>query len=138
MTVANQDFKVYRGNTTILHIGLKNADGTPFDTTIPGLQARFCLAPNWHSEDEDVLVKKQIGHGVVLVSSGVDITMETSDTDFPPGFYYYEVKVWDGVDVATTTTGTAIIKKAIRMGDESVNPPAAQRALSTVAPTRSP
>jgi len=77
MTIANQDVKIYRGNTTVLAVAVTMADGTAFD---PSLQVaiRWRLARNWHSPDTEVLVRKQLGAGIELITGGVAITLASA------------------------------------------------------------
>lgn len=137
MTTQNQNLRLYRGDSHVLHVALTNADGTPYDSTIPGIVMRYRITQN---PDDDTLsnVRKSLGDGITVVAgTGVDITLDAADTDLRPGLYYHELKVWDGVDPATVMVGYVVIRPAARMGEEAI-PPSADLALSTVAPTHTP
>ncbi len=114
MTDVNQNFKVYRGDTHILHVDLTQADGSPFDATA-GATLKWRLTRNPADED-DAVVRKELGSGIEAVETGgVDITLSGTDTDLPPGLYYHELKVWDSGDVATAMTGFGVVMISARM-----------------------
>lgn len=136
MTSVNQNVRIYRGDTHVMHVALTNADGSPYDSSIPGIQMRYRItrAP---FDDSKSVVQKSLGDGITIVTGGVDIELEAGDTDQPVGLYYHELKIQDGVDVATVMTGFAIIKRAARMGDEP-QVPQGDLTISADAPTRTP
>ncbi len=116
MTVTNQNFKVYRGDTWILHVDLTEADGSPYDPTLEAV-IRWRLATSPHATEAEALVRKSLGDGIAVVEGGVDIILESGDTDQKPGLYYHELKVWDEGDVATAMTGNMVVRRAVPMGD---------------------
>lgn len=137
MTIRNQTVKVNRGDTTLLFVALTQADGTPFDPSL-GAVFKWRLARTSHSSEDKSLVRKSVGNGLTVVTSpvkGVNVALAAQDTDFFPGLYYHELKVFDGADVTTAMTGTFIIKRVLLMGD-LVTPPQQNLVLSPVAPTK--
>ncbi|SFJ25504.1 hypothetical protein [Bradyrhizobium sp. Gha] len=114
MTTTSQIIKVYRGDTAAVSVSITRADGTPFE---PSLDAaiKWRMARTSFSPEEEVLVRKELGQGMELQSYGVEFVLDATDTDFPPGVYYHEMKVLDATDVATVMTGSVVIKPAMRM-----------------------
>lgn len=137
MTIRNQTVKVNRGDTVTLFVALTNADGTQFDPSATAV-FKWRLARTSHTSEDKSMVRKSIGNGLTVVSApikGVNIVLAAQDTDFFPGLYYHELKVFDGGDVTTAMTGTFIIKRVLMMGDLVV-PPQQNLVLSPVAPTK--
>lgn len=137
MTIQNQTVKVNRGDTVLLFVALTQADGTPFDPTINAVM-RWRLSRTSHTPEDKSLVRKSIGDGIEVVTSpvkGCNITLEAGDTDFFPGLYYHELKVWDVGDVTTAMTGTFIIRRVLAMG-ETYAPAKRDLVISPVAPTK--
>jgi hypothetical protein len=139
MTIRNQTVKVNRGDTVTLFVALTNADGTPFDPSV-SVVMKWRLAKTSHTPEDKALVRKSLGDGLTLVTEspkGVNIALSAGDTDFFPGLYYHELKIWDGNDVTTAMTGTFIIRRVIKMGD-IVSPAQQDLSLSATVPTRTP
>lgn len=118
MTITNQDIKLYRGDTATLFVSLNMADGQPFDPTI-NATFKWRMSANWHTPESEALVRKELGSGIALATGGVNIALVSADSDFAPGLYYHELKVFDTGDVTTAMTGTVVIKRSVRMGDSS-------------------
>ncbi|MGY2906194.1 hypothetical protein [Bradyrhizobium sp. URHC0002] len=121
MTMTNQTIRVYRADTARLSVTLTQADGSAFDPTI-NAEIKWRMSKNWHSTEVEALARKEIGAGLEVVDGGVEITLESGDTDFPPGLYHHELKLFDGGDVSTAMTGTVVIKAAMWMGTTRVTP----------------
>lgn len=139
MTIRNQTVKINRGDSAVLFIALTNADGTQFDPTVNAVM-RWRLSRTAYTPEARTLVRKSLGAGLTVVTApikGVNVTLDAGDTDFFPGLYYHELKIWDGGDVTTATTGTFVIKRVLGMGEEVI-PPAEDAELSPTAPTRTP
>lgn len=138
MTKRNQNAKIYRGDSAQIVVAVTQADGTPYDPTI-GALLRYRMAKTSHATDNESLVRKSsaASDGITSTPLGaVTIVLNPENTDFEPGVYYHELKIWDGVDVATAMTGAFIIRRAIPMGDRIA--PTGNIKLSAVAPTRTP
>lgn len=138
MTIRNQTVKVNRGDTALLFVALTQADGTPFDPTINAV-IKWRLARTSHTSEDMAMVRKSLSSGIATVTSpikGVNITLKAEDTDFFPGLYYHELKVWD-VDVFTAMTGTFIIKRVIGMGD-LISPARNDLVIDRKIPIRTP
>ncbi len=136
MTVTNQNFKVFRGDTHMLQVTLTQVDGSPYDPTL-GAVIRWRLATSPHAAEEDALVRKSLGDGITVVGNAASIVLAAEDTDMPAGLYYHELKVWEGTDVATMMTGYAVIRRAVQMGD-GPSPISGQAVLDRKIPTRTP
>lgn len=141
MTVKNQNVKINQGDTVTLFVALTQADGTPFDPTINAV-IKWRLLRNAYDDVSEALVKKDLGSGIVTVTSpikGVNISLDVVDTNLPVRFYYHELKIFDVGDVTTAMTGLVIIKRAVQMVKENmISPAARQFNLSGTAPTRTP
>ena len=137
MTARNQNFKVYRGNSAVLSVMLTMADGSAYDPTIPNITMRWRLSRTSHSPESEALSRKSDSDGISIIAGGVEIVLNSEDTDFIPGVYYHELKIWDGEDVDTAMTGFAIISGSIPMGD-NLTPGSTSTKLMGTAPTRSP
>ena len=136
MTTRNQNFKVYRANSLLLSVPLTMADGSPYDPSID-VEMRWRLSRTSHSPEEEAVSRKELGNGITKVAGGVEIALDPEDTDFEPGVYYHELKIWDTGDVDSAMTGFAIIRSSIGMGS-TLNPLTKQIRLSGTAPTRTP
>lgn len=137
MTVRNQNVKVFRGNTASLVVPITQADGTEYDPTL-GAQFRYRVALTSHANDSESLVRKSLGNGITSTPQGtVTILLNAEDTDFDPGIYYHELKVWDGVDVSTAFVGVFVVKKAVGMGDRVI-PLQGNVAIDRKVPVRTP
>lgn len=136
MTARNQNVKVYRGNSAAISVAVTQADGTEYDPTL-GVQFRYRVALTSHADDNESLVRKSLGLGISSITGGVTIVLNPEDTDFDPGVYYHELKVWDSGDVSTALVGAFVIKKSMGMGDK-VAPTQGNLKLSGTVPTRAP
>ena len=136
MTVRNQNFKIYRGNSATLSVAVTQADGSPYDPTLNAI-IRWRLAKTSSSDEVDALARKSLVSGITLAPGGVNIVLDPVDTDYPPGVYYHELKIEDAGDVATSMTGFVIIKPSVSMGD-NVTPTKLDIKLSGTAPARAP
>lgn len=133
MTIANQNLRLYRGDSHVVHVTVTQADGTPYDTSVPGVTMKYRMT-RFPFDDSMSSVQKSLGSGIEEATGGVDITLEPADTDLPLGLYYHELKVWNGDDVATAMTGFVVIRRSAQMGD-TVEPAQANLAASADAPT---
>lgn len=113
MTQTNQNFKVYRGDNALLTIALTQADGSEFETPLNAV-LKWRMALNWHSPEDETLVSKSLGAGLEVVEGGVSVELAADDTDFQPGLYHHELRIFDGDDIAMAMVGTMVIKNAIR------------------------
>lgn len=132
MTVANQNAKIYKGNTAALTVAVTQADGTPYDPTL-NAEIRYRVAKSRYSDEVDCIVRKSLSDGGIADGGGgnIVIDLETVDTDLEPGVYYHELRVWDGGDVATAMTGAFVVKPALSMvSDNQLSPP---RTLITIS-----
>jgi len=133
MTVTNQTVRVYRGDTHSLTITMDvMADGSIFD---PTLDVGYYW---WMAETkyDDPLVERSTGApGLEVLPTGIAITLCSADTDFRPGCYYHELKVFDGDDVSTAMTGFFIIRGALQIKPTTVAPASGDVGLSPGAPT---
>jgi hypothetical protein len=136
MTVTNQNFKVFRGNTHSLDIALTQADGTPYDPTLNAV-LRWRLTTSAHAKEEDAIIRKSTGNGITVAGNVATIVLATEDTDIDPGLYYHELRVWEGADIMTTMIGNAVVRRAVQMGD-NVAPAAKQAIIERKVPTRTP
>lgn len=137
MTKRNQNIKVCRGDSASVVVDVTQADGTEYDPTI-NAQMRYRVARTSHATDNEALVRKSLGSGIVSSPTGhVTITLNPEDTDFEPGIYYHELKVHDGVDVATAMQGAFVVRKAAHVGDK-VQPGQGNLAIDKKVPTRTP
>ncbi len=141
MTIRNQNVKINQGDTVTLFVALTQADGTPFDPSLNAVIKWRALRNAFDSVSE-ALVKKDLGSGIDIVTSpvkGVNITLNSVDTNLPVRFYYHELKIWDFEDVTTAMTGLVDIKRAVQMVKaDIVSPEAKQFSLSGTAPKRLP
>ena len=113
MTTTNQTVKVYRGDTATVSIAVTQADGTPL---APATTIKWWMALTSHASEGEALVRKELGSGIELAEGGIAITLGAADTDFPPGVYHHELKVFEvGGDVATAMVGAFVVKRALRM-----------------------
>jgi hypothetical protein len=138
VTVTNQNFKVYRADTHVVHVDLTHADGTPFDPSI-NVQMRWRMTRNPADEDDAVIRKALLGEegGITKTATGVDIALNGWDTDVPLGCYAHYLIVNDPPDVNTAMTGYAVIQRTARMGTgKSVLQ--GNLAISKTPPTRVP
>lgn len=138
MTIRNQTVKINRGDTALLFVALTQADGTPYDPTVNAV-IKWRLSRTSHTSEDRALVRKYLGNGITNVAApikGVNIALAAEDTDFFPGLYYHELKIWDNNDVMTAMTGTFIIKRVIGMGDRIS--PKGELAIDRKVPTRTP
>jgi hypothetical protein len=136
MTTRNQNFKVYRANSLLLSVPLTMADGSPYDPSID-VEMKWRLTRTSASPEEEALSRKEIGSGITKVTGGIEIALNPEDTDFEPGIYYHELKIWDTGDVDSSMTGFAIIRSSAQMGS-NLSPTTKQIRLSGTAPTRAP
>jgi hypothetical protein len=113
MSTANQIIRVYRCNSAIASVTITMGDGSAFD---PALEAAFKwrMAKNWHSPEDEMLLSKELGTGIVKTATGVEITLDASDMDHPPGIYHHELKI-EGDEIVTAMIGSVVIKPAMRM-----------------------
>jgi hypothetical protein len=135
MTIANQNFQMYRGDSHLLQIELFQADGSPYDPTL-GAKLKWYMTRS-PADADDAAVRKSLGSGITGFPGMVEILLDPGDTDQPVGLYYHELKVWDQADVATAMTGFAVIKAGARMGD-NITSLKADLVLSRTAPIRTP
>ena len=129
MTIANQNVKIYRGNSETLNIEITTITGNPY-APAAGDEVKYRLARNATSPESESFVIKSLAAGNIVIVDGVaTIELSAIDTDLAPGVYYHELKVIDPPDdVATAMTGTVIIKPSLRM---SVSLSAAPLATSS-------
>jgi hypothetical protein len=113
MTVANQDFRVYRGDSCQIDVALTAADGTTFRIDA-GTQLRWVMT-RFPSDESKAAVVKTLNDGIGPIDGGVLISLSATDTDLPPGQYYHELKIFDVADVATAMTGTVVIQRSAKM-----------------------
>ena len=113
MAIGNQDAKVYRGDSLLLHVELSQADGTPFDASGSDLEWMVATSPS--SLETDAVIRKTLGEGITVVEGGVDIALSTTDTDLPVGAYCHQLRIVDGDDASTAMTGTVVIRPAMNM-----------------------
>ncbi len=115
MTVENQNFYMYRGDTKNLYITILDEDnGGYFDLT--GASASWSL---YDPNTDEILVTKTTLSGIDIFqppTSGILIIhVLPTDTNLliPANYYFYEVEVVDAFDqVATVTTGYLNLKKS--------------------------
>lgn len=132
----NQNVKVYRANSASLVIAVVQADGTPYDPTL-GAEVFYRMARTSYSPESEALVKKSLGNGITNETGGLTVVINPEDSDFDPGIYYHELRIWDSGDVSTAMVGAFIIKAGLPMGHDAY-PSAAQISLSATVPTRTP
>lgn len=114
-TITNQNVKVRRGDTALLAIALTAADNTPYNPS-GGALIKWRLAPTSHATDAEAMALKELSTGgIVVVAGGVEITLNSADTNFQPDIYYHELKVLDAGDVDTTCCGAFVIKPSLPM-----------------------
>lgn len=128
MTEYNQDVKIHRGDTRKLFVELNNQDGSDY-TPPAGVDIQYRMSRQSQDIDTEALVEKALGTGITLVAGGVDIALVSADTNFPPGIYYHELKIYDGSDIHTTMVGHFHIMPALPMD----NPQVISRTSAVVA-----
>ena len=137
MTKTNQTIQIYRGDTAAVSITLTHADGSPYDPVVEDAVPEWRMARTAFSPADEALVQKVVGAGLDLPPAGggvVTLTLTRADTDFEPGVYYHELKVFDGDDVYTFLTGAFVIKQALQMGSKALRPATGTMALTASGP----
>lgn len=117
MTIRNQNVIIYRGDSTMIDIAVTQEDGTPYDPAT-GAQFKYRVAETSHEDEVDVLISKSSdpSGGITPIIGGVEVVITTADTTaFDPGIYYHELKLFDGVDEATTMVGAFIVRPSLLM-----------------------
>jgi len=115
MTVENQNFEMYRGDTKNLYILIEDDDvGGYLDLT--GASAVWSL---YDPNTDEILITKTTVSGIDIsvpyTNGELVIHMLPIDTQNlePANYYFYEVEVTDAFDqIATVTTGYVHIKKS--------------------------
>jgi hypothetical protein len=146
MTQTNQNIDLYRGDSKVVVVALTNADnGLPFDPTTPGIDIQWRMACTMYGLDAPTaidppgpLLAKSLGHGIVGSPGQVEIFLTPTDTDREARQYRHALRVYDHGDVATTLTGTVLIRPVPRMGTLVRDIAAKQIKLSATVPSRVP
>jgi hypothetical protein len=114
-----QNLFLYRGDTKLLTILVKDLAGSIFDFT--DAWAKWWLTRNPDSIGDDVLITKStaVGGGMVILTPAtgglVQVQLDEHDTDLDTGLYYHELKVWKGTDIATSMRGTVYMRATLSM-----------------------
>ena len=117
MSVPDQNFSIFRGESRNLFIDINTDDGQDFDLTNATLQWWVGRSAATLKNDDGVVIKKASGSGISAVESGINIELQSDDTaDLVPGYYAHELKIFsaDG-SVSTACVGTMVLKHSIDM-----------------------
>jgi len=107
MTIINQNFVMYSGETKTIVAPVTNYDGTGFDSS--GATCKWVIRPD--ERDVQILLLKQ-APDVDFSGNTLQITLNPADTAAMEGTYYHECKVTDQFgDVAIIFTGQVSIEK---------------------------
>lgn len=119
MTITNQNVDIYRGDSAIIFIGLTNEAGGPFDAATAS-DIYYRVAKTAHAINSEALISKDMGNGIAAVEGGINITLESIDTDLLPAVYYHELKVLGSVlgAVVTAMTGSFVVHRSLRIGQQ--------------------
>jgi hypothetical protein len=96
------DATIYAGDKAVFEVTVRNEDGSA--VPMAGITAKYKAVPN--VGDGPGIEKSSEGGGIVL--SEVDgtvvltITLESADTELPPGAYKHEVEIMDSIDAPYT------------------------------------
>jgi hypothetical protein len=113
---STRNFDLFRKNTKTLNVTVLNAAGTAVNLT--GAAIKWWLSKNPHSSGDDVLILKEIGEGISIVSAvagTIEIVLGSADTDLPPGLYYHELKIFSGSSETTSMRGIVYMRSALNM-----------------------
>lgn len=116
MAETNQDVSLHRGDTHTLVFTLTNALGEPYDPTVPGVEVRWRLLRSASDNDARALVVKDLSAGITAVPGEATVELAAEDTDWVPGIYAHELKVFDGEETFTAAQGVLWIRPSARMG----------------------
>ena len=114
MTAINQDFSMHAGDTKVISLTVKDANGSVVNLT-GLLKAQFVVKNYANSTTE--LVTKTLGSGITNGSPSLgilEITIDaTSSASLNAGEYYHETRIKDtDSNIGTVTTGTLTVKSA--------------------------
>lgn len=112
MTVTDQDFSMYAGDSRTLTIAVVDGDGAAVNLT--GASIEWGL---WSDADATtLLISKSTSSGITILTQSGDtlgkfrVTLAPADTSGLQGDYRHEAEVTDGAgNISTTTTGKATI-----------------------------
>lgn len=112
MTVTDQDFTMYAGDSRTLTIAVVDGDGAAVDLT--GATIEWGL---WSETDPaTLLISKSTSSGIAILTQSGDtlgkcrVTLSPANTSALQGDYRHEAEVTDGAgNISTTTTGKATI-----------------------------
>lgn len=122
MAYIEQNIVVHRGNTAEIIVDLDTVEGDPFFASGPGIEIEWRLATN-DNRVAVTLVRKTLSDGTIEKTAdgnGVKFMLAAADTDFRCRKYYHEMKIYDGIDVATVMIGEMEIQPALVMGPIAV------------------
>ncbi len=115
MTISNQNFKLYRGDSHTVFVALTQADGSAFDINAVTM-VRWQMTRDPDDDKEAVVTKESGGNGITAAEGGIDITLDATDTNQAIGLYYHILRVWDDDDVDTAMDGYVVVKAGAKMG----------------------
>lgn len=109
----NQNFRMTSGDDFVVTITVKDDSREAIDLTGATIEFRQAVKKPGGRFETTAKITKTTSSGIAITdaTNGVfTVTMDPADTDDLAGRYYYEIQVTDsGGDIATVTTGTAII-----------------------------
>lgn len=109
------DFSMFQGDTKVLELTVRDADGVVVD--ISGASSiRWAMARN--AKMPTPKLAKTLGAGIALVGGGTtgrcDITLDPSDTsDLTPTTYYHETEITISGVVSTVDSGQVTVQQAL-------------------------
>jgi len=115
MTVENQNFSLYRGDTKNIYITVEDEDnGGYFDLTGSSI-----ICSIYDPNTDEILLTKTTASGITIddpASGGIliiHLLPEDTANFEPANYYFFEVEVTDAFDqIITVTTGYVHVKKS--------------------------
>lgn len=117
MAIEDQDFPIWSGDKLLLGITILNDDGAKPSFSAP--TAVWTMATVAEPTEAQVKIRKTTAGGTISLSESTDswdavVTILPDDTEsLRPGTYFHALRVWDGSDSFTTTTGKVTLKGSI-------------------------
>lgn len=116
MTVENQNFTVYAGDTKFIKVDIKDGDTGLNITTLSGLYFRWVMWNPYAGTFDNILIEKTTSSGIEKVmDSYVLIHLNPEDTEeiLPANYYKHELEMTDlDGNVATISTGYITVKES--------------------------
>lgn len=107
MTMTNQNFSMYSGNTKNILVSVTSDGGA--SVTLDGSSVKWTLKE--HDVSEAFLLQKTNGSGVSFVGGQIKIALSPADTSALEGTYYHECELTDAIgNVSTIFEGYITIK----------------------------